>query len=111
MTDSALALLGDKPEETARVWQIISDYDRDLRGPVRKYNANDPERRLNFITTAMINLRNYGHNAKLSLVDQNSEIVHFASDTWMKSRPIKSVSWRRPATYEHLHQPAATTSF
>ena len=34
MTDSALPMSGNKPEETARVGQIISEYDGDLRGPI-----------------------------------------------------------------------------
>ena len=49
---------------------------------VLRYHANDPERRLDFITTEMINLPDYGHNAKFSLIGQNAAIAQFVRDTW-----------------------------
>ena len=49
---------------------------------VVRYHSNDPERRLDFITTEMINLPDYGHNAKFSLIGQNAAIAQFVRDTW-----------------------------
>jgi len=37
---------------------------------------------LKYITTEMINLPDYGHNAKFSLIDQNAAIAAFVRDTW-----------------------------
>ena len=49
---------------------------------VLRYHAKDPERRLDFITTEMINLPDNGHNAKFSLIGQNASIAQFVRDTW-----------------------------
>ena len=49
---------------------------------VLRYHKADPERRLDFITTEMINLPDYGHNAKFSLIGQNAAIARFVRDTW-----------------------------
>ena len=49
---------------------------------VLRYHKSDPEKRLDFITTEMINLPDYGHNAKFSLIAQNAAIARFVRDTW-----------------------------
>ena len=49
---------------------------------VLRYHKADPERRLDYITTEMINLPDYGHNAKFSLIGQNAAIAQFVRDTW-----------------------------
>lgn len=46
------------------------------------YHLKDPERRLKHITTEMINLPDYGHNAKFSLIDQNAAIARFVRKTF-----------------------------
>lgn len=47
-----------------------------------RYHKADPQKRLNFVTTEMINLPDYGHNAKFSLIGQNAAIAQFIRDTW-----------------------------
>src|SRR5712664_518633 len=47
-----------------------------------QHHKNDPTKKLKFITTEMINLPDYAHNAKFSLIGQNSAIAQFVRDTW-----------------------------
>lgn len=47
-----------------------------------RYHKADPEKRLKYITTEMINLPDYGHNAKFSLIGQNAAAAQFVRDTW-----------------------------
>ena len=47
-----------------------------------RYHKADPERRLDYITTEMINLPDYGHNARFSLIGQNAAAAQFVRDTW-----------------------------
>lgn len=47
-----------------------------------RYHQADPKRRLKYITTEMINLPDYGHNAKFSLIGQNAAAAQFVRDTW-----------------------------
>ena len=47
-----------------------------------RYHKADPEKRLNYITTEIINLPDYGHNAIFSLIDQNAAAAQFVRDTW-----------------------------
>jgi hypothetical protein len=49
---------------------------------VLAYHKADPQKRLKYITTEMINLPDYGHNAKYSLIGQNAAIAQFVRDTW-----------------------------
>ena len=49
---------------------------------VLRYHKNDTEKRLKYITTEMINLPGYGHNAKFSLIDQNTAIAKYVRDVW-----------------------------
>ncbi len=49
---------------------------------VLRHHKNDPAKRLKFITTEMINLPDYAHNAKFSLIGQNAAIAQFVRDTW-----------------------------
>lgn len=46
------------------------------------YHKADAQKRLKYITTEMINLPDYGHNAKYSLIGQNAAIAQFVRDTW-----------------------------
>jgi hypothetical protein len=55
---------------------------REVVRKVLRYHKADPEKRLKYITTEMINLPDYGHNAKYSLIGQNAAIAHFVRDTW-----------------------------
>lgn len=66
-----------------------SPWDREKLEPtkevVRKvlaYHKADAQKRLKYITTEMINLPDYGHNAKYSLIGQNAAIAQFVRDTW-----------------------------
>ena len=47
-----------------------------------RYHKNDSQKRLKYITTEMINLPDYGHNAKFSLIDQNAAVAAFVRETW-----------------------------
>jgi hypothetical protein len=49
---------------------------------VLRYHKSDPQKRLSYITTEMINLPDYGHNAKFSLIDQNAAAAQFVRDYW-----------------------------
>jgi hypothetical protein len=49
---------------------------------VLQHHKNDPTKKLKFITTEMINLPDYAHNAKFSLIGQNSAIAQFVRDSW-----------------------------
>jgi hypothetical protein len=49
---------------------------------VLAYHKADPQKRLKYVTTEMINLPDYGHNAKYSLIGQNAAIAQFVRDTW-----------------------------
>ena len=50
-----------------------------------RYHHQDPNNRLKYITTEMINLPDYGHNAKYSLIGQNAAIAQFVRDTWAET--------------------------
>jgi hypothetical protein len=50
---------------------------------VLRYHQQDPKKRLSFITTEMINLPDYGDNAKFSLIGQNAAIARFVRKTWI----------------------------
>ncbi|MEQ8346830.1 MAG: hypothetical protein RIB84_16725 [Sneathiellaceae bacterium] len=47
-----------------------------------RHQRDIPGSRLDFITTEMINLPDYGHNARFSLIEQNAEIARFVRQTW-----------------------------
>jgi hypothetical protein len=49
---------------------------------VLAHHARSPESRLRAITTEMINLPDYAHNARFSLIGQNSAIARFVRQTW-----------------------------
>ena len=46
------------------------------------WHKRDPKKRLNFVTTEMINLPDYAHNARFSLIGQNAAIAKFVRETW-----------------------------
>ena len=49
---------------------------------VLRHHKNDPKKRLNFVTTEMINLPDYAHNARFSLIGQNAAIARFVRAAW-----------------------------
>lgn len=49
---------------------------------VLRHHAQDKAKRLDFITTEMINLPDYGHNARFSLIGQNAAIARFVREAW-----------------------------
>lgn len=49
---------------------------------VLAHHAANPMSRLAAITTEMINLPDYAHNARFSLIGQNAAIARFVRDTW-----------------------------
>ena len=46
------------------------------------HHASNADSRLMAITTEMINLPDYAHNARFSLIGQNAAIARFVRDTW-----------------------------
>lgn len=53
---------------------------------VLAHHAGTPASRLRAITTEMINLPDYGHNARFSLIGQNAAIARYVRDTWAEQR-------------------------
>jgi hypothetical protein len=53
---------------------------------VLRHHKNDPEGKLKYITTEMINLPDYGHNARYSLIGHNAAVAQFVRDTWAEIR-------------------------
>lgn len=53
-----------------------------------RHHRQDPNNQLKYITTEMINLPDYGHNAKYSLIGQNAAIAQFVRDTWAETDRI-----------------------
>jgi hypothetical protein len=49
---------------------------------VLRYHRRDPKKRLSFVTTEMINLPDYAHNARFSLIGQNAAIAKFVRAAW-----------------------------
>lgn len=55
---------------------------------VLEHHARSSRSRLRAITTEMINLPDYAHNARFSLIGQNSAIAQFVRDAWTDLRAI-----------------------
>ncbi len=57
-----------------------------------RHHKAAPQRRLDFITTEMIDLPDYGYSAKFPLIGQNTAITRFVRDTWaeIKAAEIKA---------------------
>ncbi len=49
---------------------------------VLAHHRTDPDARLRAITTEMINLPDYAHNARFSLIGENAAIARFVRDSW-----------------------------
>jgi hypothetical protein len=49
---------------------------------VLRFQKDNPQGRLSYITTEMINLPDYAHNARFSLLGQNAAIAKFVRETW-----------------------------
>ncbi|MFC3229570.1 hypothetical protein ACFOGJ_20145 [Marinibaculum pumilum] len=54
---------------------------------VLRHHRDTPDSRLDFVTTEMINLPDYGHNARFSLIGQNAAIAAFVRDSWAEIAP------------------------
>lgn len=71
------------PGEWHSPWQEARlESTKEVVRKVLRYHKADPQKRLSYITTEMINLPDYGHNAKYSLIGQNAAIAQFVRDTW-----------------------------
>jgi hypothetical protein len=72
-----------KPGEWHSPWHAYKlEPTKEVVRKVLHYHKSDPEKRLNFITTEMINLPDYGHNAKFSLIGQNAAIAQYVREVW-----------------------------
>ena len=60
---------------------------REVVRKVLRYHRDTPGSRLDFVTTEMINLPDYGHNARFSLIGQNAAIAAFVRDSWAEIAP------------------------
>lgn len=74
-----------KPGEWHSPWSAcMLEPTKEVVRKALQYQKNDPQKRLKYITTEMINLPDYGHNAKFSLIDQNAAIAKFVRDEWAR---------------------------
>lgn len=72
-----------EPGEWHSPWEDSQlDCTREVVRKVLAHHAGQPASRLRAITTEMINLPDYAHNARFSLIDQNAAIARFVRDTW-----------------------------
>jgi len=72
-----------EPDEWHSPWHAyLLEPTKEVVRKVLDYHKNDPDKRLKYITTEMINLPDYGHNAKFSLIGQNAAVAQFVRDTW-----------------------------
>lgn len=55
---------------------------REVVRKVLRYHQQHADSPLRWITTEMINLPDYAHNARFSLMDQNAAIARFVRSTW-----------------------------
>lgn len=71
------------PGEWHSAWEDRKlDCTREVVRKVLAYHRSHDDSPLRWITTEMINLPDYAHNARFSLIDQNAAIAHFVRDTW-----------------------------
>ena len=74
------------PGEWHSPWQDKDlDCTREVVRKVLAHHRDNPDSRLRAITTEMINLPDYAHNARFSLIAQNAAIARFVRDTWSAS--------------------------
>ena len=72
-----------KPGEWHSPWYAYKlEPTKEVVRKVLRYHRDDVEKKLKFITTEMINLPDYGHNARFSLIEQNAAIAQFVRETW-----------------------------
>ncbi len=72
-----------KPGEWHTPWfAYMLEPAKEVARKVLRYHAQDKAKRLDFVTTEMINLPDYGHNARFSLIGQNADIARWARETW-----------------------------
>jgi hypothetical protein len=71
------------PGEWHSTWDDAAlDCTRAVVKKVLAHHARHPESRLAAITTEMINLPDYAHNARFSLIGQNAAIARHVRDVW-----------------------------
>jgi hypothetical protein len=71
------------PGEWHSPWEASAlDCTKAVVEKVLAHHAASPASRLRAITTEMINLPDYGHNARFSLIGQNAAIAQYVRDTW-----------------------------
>jgi hypothetical protein len=71
------------PGEWHSPWQDADlDCTREVVRKVLAHHRYNPDSRLRAITTEMINLPDYAHNAKFSLIGQNAAIARYVRDVW-----------------------------
>ncbi|RZI77021.1 MAG: xylose isomerase [Variovorax sp.] len=58
---------------------------REVVRKVLAHHREQPDSRLRAITTEMINLPDYAHNARFSLIGENAAIARFVRETWAAS--------------------------
>lgn len=61
------------------------DCTKEVVRKVLAYHRSHDDSPLRWITTEMINLPDYAHNARFSLIDQNAAIARFVRETWAQS--------------------------
>ena len=71
------------PEEWHSPWNAAAlDCTKAVVLKVLRHHAATPDSGLRAITTEMINLPDYAHNARFSLIGQNAAIARFVRETW-----------------------------
>jgi hypothetical protein len=71
------------PGEWHSPWESAAlDCTRAVVRKVLRHHARTPASGLRAITTEMINLPDYAHNARFSLIGQNAAIARFVRETW-----------------------------
>ena len=71
------------PGEWHSPWDAAQlDCTKAVVSKVLEHHARTPGSRLRAITTEMINLPDYAHNARFSLIGQNAAIARFVRDRW-----------------------------
>jgi len=74
-----------KPGEWHSPWSAcMLEPTKEVVRKALRYHKDDPKKRLKYITTEMINLPDYGHNAKFSLIDQNTAIAKYVREEWAR---------------------------
>jgi hypothetical protein len=80
-----------KPGEWHSPWYAYNlEPTKEVVRKVLRYHKTDQKKRLSYITTEMINLPDYAHNARFSLMEENAEIARFVRATWTEIQGSES---------------------